>query len=101
MGKSDQQAFRKIINVRESYRASLGNLMGSVLSESKCCNCCCSCGSTQLNMQANVSYLTTNQSFVVNGNLDTSMSKTKINNYKVVLIEKLRRYAGKVRTDRR
>ena len=32
MEKYDQQAFRKIIPIREAYRPKLGNLMGSVLS---------------------------------------------------------------------
>ena len=68
--------------------------MGSTLSESKCCSCCYSCGSTQLSMQANVSYLTTSQSFMVDGSLDASRSKTEISNYKVVLTEKITRYAA-------
>ena len=34
MGKSDQQAFRKVIYVRQAYRANKGNLKGSVLSKS-------------------------------------------------------------------
>ena len=101
VGKSDQQAFKKIIHVRETCRANLGNLMGSTLSESKCCSCCCSCGSTQLSMQANVSYLTTSQSFMVDGSLDASRSKAEISNYKVVLNEKITRYAGSVKLESR
>ena len=45
-------------------------------------------------MQTNVNYFTTNQTFDVNGSIDTSISKTKINNYKVVMTEKIRKYAG-------
>ena len=71
------------------------------MSESKCCSCCCSCGSTQLTLQANIAYMTAEQSFSVQGSLDASMSKTKISNYKVVLREKLKRWAGKAREDTR
>ena len=77
----------------------MGNLMASTISESLCCNCCCSCGSTQLNMQANVSFLNCNSSFDIQGNLDASMSKTEINNYKIILRQKLRRVANKTRQD--
>ena len=75
--------------------------MGKNMSESKCCNCCCSCGSTMLTMQTNVNYLVNNQSFTIQGNIDASMSKTEINNYKVILREIITRVAGKVRHDKR
>ena len=83
--KFNQQAFQKTLYVREPPRAIMGNLMGQTMSESLCCNCCCSCGSTQFNLQSNVSYLSCGQALSIQGSLDTSMSKTKIDNYKVVL----------------
>jgi hypothetical protein len=79
----------------------MGSLRGQLLSESECCGCCCSCGSTNLTLEANVAHIDYGKSFRVRGSLDSALSKTAINNFKVVLREFTVKVASSGRTRKR
>jgi hypothetical protein len=83
---TDQQ-FKRHLNIREPPRGITSNLIGQTSSESRCCNCCCSCGSTVFSMEADVSYLVYGRQFRVRGVINAALSKTTIKDYKVLLRE--------------
>ena len=95
----NEQVFRIPLHVREPPKGPPVNLSGETISESKCCNCFCSCGYCRLALTADVAYIEYAKSFRIRGEVDTAMSKTPVQDYKVVLREVITKAAssGKIK----
>lgn len=80
----ENQEYSMFLNLLEPPRMPMGPIMYSNSVESKCCGCCSSYGITSVSMSCDKNFVRSGDSIRVNGLIDNSNGKTRVNSATVV-----------------